>query len=192
MRVEANLSWTSTSCAILLQRMNITKLFDLNIRVKITEYNIRNGPILWHISTSIKEVLEYFSPSLTVFEIFIFWNSWSWKCRYRSWCSCAIWWQISALLSNIIVMVAFSSVYLSKQSTEKFDHENLCHGHAVQQSLWSHLMANINLLLLLLSILATRVPLECMFSMMVLLIDYISTGLISHHWMSCTDLIDLS
>ena len=42
-------------------------------------------------------------------------------------------------------MVVFSSVYLLKQSTEKFDLENVCHRHAVQHSLWSHWMENINL-----------------------------------------------
>ena len=41
--------------------------FDLKIRVKITEYNIRNGPIFLHISNSIKEVLEHFSLSLEIF-----------------------------------------------------------------------------------------------------------------------------
>ena len=46
--------------------------------------------------------------------------------------------------------------------------------------------------LLLLSILATSVPFECIFAMAVLVVDDISTGLTSHHWMSCTDIIDIS
>ena len=42
-------------------------------------------------------------------------------------------------------MVAFSSVYLSKHPTEKFDLGNLDHDHVVQQPQWPHSMANINL-----------------------------------------------
>ena len=42
--------------------------------VKIIEYNILNGSIRWQISISIKVVLEHFSLTLTVFEIFTFQN----------------------------------------------------------------------------------------------------------------------
>ena len=33
------------------------------------EYNVRDGPIRWQISTSIKVVLEHFSLALTVLRI---------------------------------------------------------------------------------------------------------------------------
>ena len=40
--------------------------------VKVTEYNIRNGPIRWQIPTSIEIILQHFSLDLTVFDIFTF------------------------------------------------------------------------------------------------------------------------
>ena len=40
--------------------------------VKVTEYNIRNDPVRWQISTSIKITSEQFSLALTVFQIFTF------------------------------------------------------------------------------------------------------------------------
>ena len=36
------------------------------------EYNIRNGPVRWQISTCINFILEHFSLALPVFEILIF------------------------------------------------------------------------------------------------------------------------
>ena len=42
------------------------KMFALEIvKVKVTEYNLRNGPIRWQVSTSIKIILEHFSLALT-------------------------------------------------------------------------------------------------------------------------------
>ena len=43
--------------------INIYKLFTLNICVKVLVYTIRNGPIQWEISTSIKVVNDHFSPA---------------------------------------------------------------------------------------------------------------------------------
>ena len=37
------------------------------MKVKVTEYNIRNGPLRWQISTSIKVIIEHFSLALIVF-----------------------------------------------------------------------------------------------------------------------------
>ena len=48
------------------------KYLTLQMKVKVTQYNIHNDPIRWQISTSIKVILEHFSLALTVFEIFIF------------------------------------------------------------------------------------------------------------------------
>ena len=45
-----------------------------NIGQGYMEYNIRNGPIRWQISPSIKVIVEHFSLALTVFEIFTFQN----------------------------------------------------------------------------------------------------------------------
>ena len=47
----------------------------LKIYIKDMKYNICYGPIRWQISTSVKVVLEHFSPALTVFEIFTVQNS---------------------------------------------------------------------------------------------------------------------
>ena len=41
----------------------------MQIVVKVTEYNIRNGHIRWQISKSIKVVFEHFSLALTAFQI---------------------------------------------------------------------------------------------------------------------------
>ena len=48
------------------------KSFTLKIYGKITEDNIRNGPVRWQISTCMNFMLEHFSLAVTVFEIFIF------------------------------------------------------------------------------------------------------------------------
>ena len=40
--------------------------------VNITEYIDLNDSFRWQIATSIKVVLEHFSPALTVFKIFTF------------------------------------------------------------------------------------------------------------------------
>ena len=37
------------------------------MKVKVTEYNIRNGPVLWQISACIKVMPKHFLPALTVF-----------------------------------------------------------------------------------------------------------------------------
>ena len=50
-------------------------MFDLEIWVKVLEYNIRNGPVRWQISASIKVIPGHFSLALIVFEIFTFQNS---------------------------------------------------------------------------------------------------------------------
>ena len=57
------------------------------MKFKVVEYNIRNGPIQWQISTPIKVILKHFSVALIVFEIFRFQNCWPWKCRSRPWCT---------------------------------------------------------------------------------------------------------
>ena len=56
------------------------------MKVKVSDYTNRSGPIRWLISTSIKVMLEHFSLALTVFQIFTF--------KYRdlenvgqSWCT---------------------------------------------------------------------------------------------------------
>ena len=63
----------------------LRKLLTLKMKVKIMKYTIRNGPIRWQISTSIKVILEHFLLALTVFELFTFNNLWLWK--YKSWCT---------------------------------------------------------------------------------------------------------
>ena len=63
------------------------KVWPLKIVVDVTEYSIRNGPIRWQTWTTIKSIREHIPLALTVFEIFTFQNSWSWKCRSRSWCT---------------------------------------------------------------------------------------------------------
>ena len=81
MQAEANLPWTSAPCAIFYCKCISRKCLTLKILVKVMEYNIGNGSIWWQISTSIKVILEQFSLTLSVFEIFTFQNSWPWKCK---------------------------------------------------------------------------------------------------------------
>ena len=61
------------------------KHLTLKMLVKVTVYNISNGPIRWQISISIKVTFGHFSLALAVFDIFTFQNSWPLKCRSRSW-----------------------------------------------------------------------------------------------------------
>ena len=124
----------------------IKKYLTLKMKVKVTEYNIHNGPIRWQMSTSIKSN-EHFSLALIIFEIFIFQNSWSGKCRSRSGCTtfAVALFDDKCLTSYLIVIVmfAFFSVYLSKYRLEKFDLENLGQGHGEQFVQWCHSMANV-------------------------------------------------
>ena len=56
--------------------MHIKKMLYLeNFGQGVTEYNIRNGPIRWQLSISIKVKLEHVSLALTVFDIFELQNS---------------------------------------------------------------------------------------------------------------------
>ena len=41
------------------------------MKVKVTEYTYRNGPIQQQISTSMNDIPEHFSPALNVFRIHI-------------------------------------------------------------------------------------------------------------------------
>ena len=61
------------------------KCLTLKVKDKVTDNNIHHGIIRWRMSNSIKITPEHFSLALTVFEIFIFENSWPWKCKSRSW-----------------------------------------------------------------------------------------------------------
>ena len=57
------------------------------------------------------------SLALTVFEIFTFKSVWPWKCGSRSWCTTTVVPFNGKYLTSylmVIVMFAFSSVYLSK------------------------------------------------------------------------------
>ena len=56
----------------------------------VTQNQIPSPPKCWlfaWLATWIKITLGQLSVALTVFEIFIFQNSWPWKCRSKSWCS---------------------------------------------------------------------------------------------------------
>ena len=52
--------------------MNNKKCLTLQMKFKVTKYNIRNGAIRWQKLNSIKVILQYFSLALTVFELFTF------------------------------------------------------------------------------------------------------------------------
>ena len=75
---------TTADCN-LLQQIHKIKCLILKILAKVIECNIRNGPIWWKMSTFIKVTLEHFS--ITVFLIFTFQISLSWKYRSKSWCT---------------------------------------------------------------------------------------------------------
>ena len=62
----------------------ISNFVTLKIWIMVTTYNIRNGIIRWRISTSIKVMLDHFSPALTVFQILTFQITWPSKYRSRS------------------------------------------------------------------------------------------------------------
>ena len=73
-------------CLPIFYNKRITrKCLTLKTKVMVVEYNIRNGPIRWQISTSMKVIVEHYLLALAVFEILAFQNSWPWKCRSRSW-----------------------------------------------------------------------------------------------------------
>ena len=85
--VEANQPWTSTACTFFNSQCITRKCLTLKMKVKVTEYNIRNGSIRWQISFSIKVILEHFSLAPSIFEIFTFQNLWQRKCRLKLWCT---------------------------------------------------------------------------------------------------------
>ena len=58
-RVEANLLVISAECAF-FNKCKTGKCLILKMKVKIMEYNIRNGPIRLQISTSIKVMRVHF------------------------------------------------------------------------------------------------------------------------------------
>ena len=66
--VEANLPGTFVSCEFLYTFIRKTG-FTFKMKIRITEYYIRKGPIRWQILTSIKVIPEHFSLALTGFEI---------------------------------------------------------------------------------------------------------------------------
>ena len=84
--------------------INILNLWPWKFRsIKVTEYNIFNGPVQWQIWTSIKVILKNILLALTVFEIFTFQNLWPWKGRkvmMSNSHSGAIRWQIHNFLSD--------------------------------------------------------------------------------------------
>ena len=64
-RVEPNLPGTSAACPFFYSQCITRKCQTLKMKVKVVEYNISDGSILWQISTSIKKsrlsILRQFS-----------------------------------------------------------------------------------------------------------------------------------
>ena len=71
--VEANLLEPSAACAFFFTKPMLKNCWKM--KIKVTEYNTRSGPIRRQMSTCIKVMTDRFSPAVTVFEIFTFQNS---------------------------------------------------------------------------------------------------------------------
>ena len=69
-RVAENLQGTFNAREICYSKYR--KCLNLTAKVKVTEYIIYNGEILWRISTSLEVIWRSFAIALTVSEILIF------------------------------------------------------------------------------------------------------------------------
>ena len=81
----------------LLVKITTFKEFDLDLRSRSSsttctmisfdgkKYERHMKVMYENVWKSMKGILDHFSLFLTVFEIFTFQNSWSWKCRSRTW-----------------------------------------------------------------------------------------------------------
>ena len=121
------------------------------MKAKVIEYNIPNGPIQRKISTSIKVICQHFLLALSANLRYLHLQKFvtltmQVKVMMYNIHSGAIRWQIPDFISDGNSNVQhICSAYLSKQPLENFYLGNVGYSRGVQQSIWTHSMAHINL-----------------------------------------------
>ena len=95
-------------------------MFDLENECQ--GHGVQHSQWFHSIAISIKVILEHSSIALTLFEIFIFKNSWPWKCRSRLWCI-TLAFEGKYLTSHMMVIIMFA---LSLTIYEIFANQEIC------------------------------------------------------------------